>query len=85
MSSQVGAIGNSTDGREHRLLDFDQYYMVRVTIDVTGPIVNVEFSHQEDRCTFEYMLENWTTSSTMRVRQVDVSLRHHALENQVLV
>ena len=46
--------------------------MIRVTVNVTGSTVQVEFSHQEKKSTFEYVLENRTETDVIRVRQASI-------------
>ncbi len=74
LTAQVGAIGKNSSGHQHRLLDYDEYFMIRVTVNVTGPTVQVEFSHQEKKSTFEYILENRTEHDVIRVRQESIPL-----------
>ena len=52
-----------------KFLDFDEYFMVRVNVSVSGSVVVVEFTHQEDRSVYEFLLENRMKEDFIRVRQ----------------
>lgn len=85
LSAHVGAIGQNSSGHQHRLLDYDEYFMIRVTVNVTGPTVQVEFSHQEKKSTFEYILENRTESDVIRVRQLSIPLMNEKRMSHIMV
>ena len=61
-------------GEKQKFLDFDEYYMVRATVNVNQSVVVVEFTHEAKRTVYEYMLENRTENDFIRVRQKGLPL-----------
>ena len=61
-------------GEKQKFLDFDEYYMVRATVNVNQSVIVVEFTHEKNRTVYEYLLENRTEKDVIRVRQKGLPL-----------
>ena len=69
-------------GEKQKFLDFDEYYMVRATVNVNQSVIVVEFSHEKTRTVYEYLLENRTENDVIRVRQKGLPLLNDADHSQ---